>query len=301
MANSQPNDREAADSTLLPVDNPDNQDERIVTQIMFVVSDLSVDMEGMARVAVSVPDGLEYHKYNLMDTVTLFMRGPKHTYSEMEKLMESKEPTVDQYVEPNDSMARDKPLAFLVTTQPTEESMVHGGRTYVRHSGGIKYQDVPSPKLLSTIAYLNDNASLKLIMYNASMKYKIPMEIIAALAIALSGLNERYEVKHPIRRLGLMQITQSMSADKGDTLNINELLAPAKNIDVGCYFINKHRAETFLDIVKIAAIFGVGSIVENPDSEWGVKEPEDGYISRIVNVYNDVINAVKNGYLNLKA
>src|SRR3990167_8425137 len=90
MAENQPNEREAADPTLLPVDNPDNQDEKIVTQIMFVLSDLSVDMDGVARVAVHVPDGLEYHKYNLMDTVTLFMRGPKHTYSEMEKLMEKK-------------------------------------------------------------------------------------------------------------------------------------------------------------------------------------------------------------------
>ena len=40
------------------------------------------------------------------------------------------------------------------------------------------------------------------------------------------------------------------------------------------------------DVVKIAVIYGTGAIIPDEEAEWGVKEPEFGYIRNIIDSLN---------------
>lgn len=276
-------------------------DTVVVDKIAFLHTDSGLDMEGGAKLGIEIPDAEQYHRFHMLDAITIFLKGPKQNYSEMQQLVNGGQPNeTGAYASPNVPSSRDPIMAMFRDENYFEERRLsESGKSYYLYSDKVHFDGMNEPSVTSLVDKFNHDATLKTLVRNASMKYKIEADILISLMIHLSGLNYNLVRRTHITRIGLMQITQSMARENGDTTNINKLLEPTKNIDVACYFINKHRNDTRMDPVKVALIYGVGKITPMDNMEWGVKEPYDGYMSGFINVYNSVLLAERTNKLNI--
>ena len=268
----------------------DNQDTNIIRSVLFMHTDIGVNLEGEAVIGVLLANAKDYHTYNIMDGVSVWEKGPKADTGEMKALQND---DVAGSKTNNNNQFRDPPLASMIYDKKSGmKSLSDHGRQYDVEPDGVHYDNMPAIVIPEEVYKLNNDPGLKQILVDVFRKYKIPPAIVASGMIALSGLNRRLIVKKPVLRLGLMQVTKKMAINKGVSTKMVDLINPYNNIELACWYINTRRDITGLDVVKIAAMYGAGKITYSADSPWGVLEPYAGYLDDWIAAYNGVITAM---------